>query len=329
MVVSLLLPLVGACGRTGLLPGERDDDGEPVAGAGGQSGAGGRAAAGSAGRRPIDPMGGFGAGGMAGVAGAGAGGVAAAAGTAGSGGQPHQSLYCDARERAVLYLLSEQAVLLRIDADTLEPLGEVQVGLNAVNSLAVTASGTVYAAAGLALYRVDALSGQALNVGLDVGGFTGDASLTIGYAPVDPVIFGEALLVAHADAAQEIDLYVAPLQSFVPLWRHHFDDLTEYPEPVVDPSGRTFAMISEGFVEYDPGTLTKLGTLPVPGLPQAWSGDSAYLAGYLFAVYAENAALTRIYRAQVMPDLEDSPIQELGTLPVRIIGAGAACEARP
>jgi hypothetical protein len=228
----------------------------------------------------------------------------------------------------VLYLLSDQSTLLRVDADTLEWLGEVQVGVSALNSLAVTANGTVYATAGLELYRVDPLSGQAVNVGLDVAGFSGGTSLTIGYAPVDPVIFGEALLIAHADSAGEIDLYVVPLQSFVPLWRHHFDDLDENPEAVVDPAGRTFALISQGFVEYDPGTLTELASLAVPGLPQAGSGDSAYLSGYLFAVYAQRSGGSRLYRVQVLLDLDDSPIHELGTLPVAIVGAGAACEER-
>lgn len=324
-VVAVLcaLVLVSGCGRTELLPG---DDGYPVkpgAGAGGQGGAGGRGQGGSAGRRPIDPMGGVGGG----VAGGGAAGVA---GMAGAGGQPNRSLFCDASQRAVLYLLSDQSALFRIDADTLEPLGEVQVGISGANSLAVTANGTVYATAGLALYQVDALSGQAVNVNLVVANLSGDFSLTIGYAPVDPVLFGDALLLAHADPTGEIDLYAVPLQSsFVPLWRHHFDDLDEYPEPLVDPTGRTFAMISEGFVEYDPGTLTKLGTLPVPGLPQAWSGDSAYLSGYLFAVYAESASSSRIYRAQVVANLGDSPINELGNLPIAVVGAGATCEERP
>lgn len=324
--VSCALALVSACGRTGLLPAARDDDGQSGAGAGGQGGAGGLGQGGSAGRRPIDPMGGAGAGGVGGVA---AGGVAGVAGIAGAGGQPNRSLFCEASERAVLYLLSGQSTLFRMDADTLERLGQVQVGVSGLNSLAVTANGTVYATAGLELYRVDAFSGQAVNVNLDVADFSGDSSLTIGYAPVDPVIFGEALLVAHADSAGEIDLYVAPLQSFVPLWRHHFDDLNEYPEAVVEPAGRTFAMISEGFVEYDPGTLTELGSLAVPGLPQASAGDAAYLSGYLFAVYAESSGASRLYRVQVLADLEDSPIHELATLPVAIIGAGAACEARP
>lgn len=270
-------------------------------------------------------MGGVGPGGMPGVAGGGAG----AASMAGAGGAPQQSPLCDPGERAVLYLLNDLSGLLRIDADTLELLSEVQVGLDALNSLAVTANGTVYATAGLSVYRIDAVSGRAVNVNLDVAGLIGDVSLTIGYAPVDPVIFGESLLVAHADAAGEIDLYVASLRSFVPLWRHHFDGLSEYPEPVVDPAGRTFAMLSQGLIEYDPGTLTQLGSLPVPGLPQAWSGDCAYLSGQLFAVYAESASLSRIYRAQVAPDVGDSSIQELGTLSERIIGAGAACEDRP
>ena len=318
VAVSSALALCSACGRTGLLPGERED--EPVkagAGAGGQ-GTGGRGQGGSAGR-PNEPRGGAGAGG----------GAAGVAGVAGAGGQANPSLFCDAGQRAVLYLLSEQSRLSRIDADTLEPLGEVQIGLSALNSLAVTASSTVYATAGLELYRIDALSGQAVNVDLNVAGFTGDASLTIGYAPVDPVIFGEALLVAHADLAGKIDLYAVSLQSFVPLWRHHFDDMQEYPELVVDPAGRTFAMTSEGLVEYDPGTLTKLGSRAVPGLTEPWSGDSAYLSGYLFMVYIESSNSSRLYRAQVTLDIEDSPLQELGTLPAAIVGAGAACEARP
>jgi hypothetical protein len=228
----------------------------------------------------------------------------------------------------VLYLLSDQSTLFRFDADTLEPLGQVQVGISGANSLAVTANGTVYATAGLELYQVDPLSGRTVNVNL-VANFSGDFSLTIGYAPVDPVLFGEALLLAHADPTGEIDLYAVPLNSLVPLWRHHFYDLAEYPEPLVDPTGRTFAMISEGLVEYDPGTLTKLGTLPVPGLTQAWSGDSAYLSGYLFAAYAESSSSSRIYRAQVMADLGDSPLREVGNLPIAVVGAGAACEKRP
>jgi hypothetical protein len=266
-------------------------------------------------------MGGVG-GGVAGGGGAGVG------GTAGAGGQPGQSLFCDASQRAVLYLLSDQSTLFRIDADTLEPLGQVQVGVSGANSLAVTANGTVYATAGLELYQIDPLSGQTVNVNL-VANFSGEFSLTIGYAPVDPVLFGEALLLAHADPTGEIDLYAVPLKSLVPLWRHHFYDLAEYPEPLVDPTGRTFAMISEGLVEYDPGTLTKLGTLPVPGLPQAWSGDSAYLSGYLFAAYAESSSSSRIYRAQVMADLGDSPLREVGNLPIAVVGAGAACEKLP
>lgn len=315
------------CGR-GSLPGAGSGGGgSGGSGGSGQGGTAGRASAGDAGRggRPIEPMGGVSSGGLAGFAGEQA---AGSGGDAGAGGEGNASLFCDQNEQAVLYLLSQQDVLYRLDADTLETLSQVQLTVNGLNSLAVTRNGTVYATAGLELYRVSASTGQAVNVGLDVGGLSGTASLTIGYAPTDPVLSGESLLMAHLDLDQEIDLYVVPLSSFVPLWRHHFEDLLDYPEPLSAPNGRTFALVSDGFVEYDPGIYVELGTLPVPGLVGGWSGDSAYLSGYLFAIY-DQGEHSRIYRAQVMPQLEDSSMQNLGTFPAVVIGAGAACEDGP
>jgi len=104
--------------------------------------------------------------------------------------------------------------------------------------------------------------------------------------------------------------------------------MTDPPELVVAPDGRTFALHSESLVEYDPGIVSELARLPVPGPPD-WSGDVAYLSGYLFVVHAVNQSLSRLYRAQVMPDFEDSPIEEVGPIADFIIGIGAACEAPP
>jgi hypothetical protein len=354
LVVSSVLALAGACGRSSVDPGEcREpeveacvrDNGKPGVrqcfdgmwsecgrgslptsgsgggGSGGQGGTAGRSSSGDAGRGG-QPVAGAGNGGVAGVAPLG--------GEAGAGGEPLSSLYCDEGEQAVLYLLSDPDVLYRVDADTMETLGQVQVGISDVNSLAVTRNGTVYAASRLEIFRIDAFTGQAVAVGLDVSALDGDDSLTIGYAPKDPVLSGEVLLMAHKSVAGEVDLYAVSLNTFVPLWRHYFDGLDEYPEPLAAPNGRTFALLSGGFVEYDPGIYVELGTLPVPGLGTGWSGDSAYLSGYLFAIYGEDdGTRSRIYRGQVKPDLEDSAMQDLGTFPSDVIGAGAACLSRP
>jgi len=104
-VLVSALALSSACGRSDLLPGpDADADG----------GRSGRGFGGAAGSRPVEPMGGAGVGGVAGSAGT------PTAGVAGAGGQPQRSLYCAAGERAVLYLLTADEALLRVDADTLE-----------------------------------------------------------------------------------------------------------------------------------------------------------------------------------------------------------------
>lgn len=312
-----MLPVGGGGGSGGSGGGQSGAGGQPLGGAGGKAPIGG-AGAGGAG------AGGAGAGGLGGFAGMGP------AGAAGMGGQAPESLYCDEGERAVLYLLTDDPVLMRVDADTLESLSVATLNVVGLNSLAVTSAGVVYASAGLDLYRINAQSGQATKMGLDTTDLVGgETSMTIGFSPADPVLFGDSLLLAHADQNGEIDLYAVPLDTFSPLWRHHFDDLFEYPEPVVAPDGRTFALLTEGFAEWDPGILVELSSLPVPGLPEAWSGDSAFLSGYLFAAYAETDTLSRVYRARVMPTLKNSPITEIATFPAAIIGAGAACEQRP
>jgi hypothetical protein len=182
---------------------------------------------------------------------------------------------------------------------------------------------------GLELYRINPLSGQAVNVSLGDSAFASNGALSVGFSPADPVLFGDALLVAQVVLGEGVDVYATPVSSFLPLWRHRFEGATETPELVVAPDGRTFAQVSEGLVEYDPGILSELGRLPVPGLSEGWSGDAAYLSGYLFVIYAETQRLSRLYRAQVMPDLEDSPVEQLGPISDAIIGIGAACEALP
>jgi hypothetical protein len=107
--------------------------------------------------------------------------------------------------------------------------------------------------------------------------------------------------------------------------RKALTQLNEYPEILSTPEGRVFAMVAQGFVEHDPFTLAEIGTLPIPGIPADWTGDSAYLSGYLFGAYAQNGT-SRVYRAHVMPELPDSPLVTLTEYPAKVVGAGAACD---
>ena len=69
----------------------------------------------------------------------------------------------------MLYLLTEDEVIFRVDADTLETLTRVRVsGAGSLVSLAATSAGVVYATTelDLDLYRVDPISGEAVNVNL-------------------------------------------------------------------------------------------------------------------------------------------------------------------
>jgi hypothetical protein len=323
LALASALVLSSACGRTGLLQGHDGGDGGRGGAGGGGSGPG---FGGAAGGSRVEPQGGAEAGGVAGSAGAQTGGVA------GSGGQPQQSVYCGAGERAVLYLLTADGVILRVDADTLENLTRVRIDAPQLSSLTATDTGVVYATSvlGLDLYRIDPFSGQSVNVPLSESVFaSNNGALSVGFSPADPVLFGDTLLLAQLVLGEGVDLYATPVGSgFVPLWRHRFEGMTETPELVVDPEGRTFALLSEGFVEYDPGILSQLATLAVPGLAGR-SGDAAYLSGHLFAVYPVNQRLSRLYRARVMADLEDSPIEAVGPIADFITGIGAACEAVP
>jgi hypothetical protein len=321
-LASALL-LSSACGRTGLLPGY-DGGRDGPGGAGG--GSGGRGFGGAAGNGQVEPRGGAGAGGVAGNAGAQTGGVA------GSGGQPQPSLYCGAGKRAVLYLLTSDGVILRVDADTLETLTRARIDAPPLYSLTATDTGVVYATSvlDLHLYLIDPLSGQAVNARLSESVFaSNNSALSVGFSPADPVLFGDTLLLAQLVLGEGVDLYAAPVGSGrVPLWRHRFEGMTENPRLAVAPDGRTFALLSDGFVEYDPGILSQLAKLTVPGLAGR-SGAAAYLSGYLLAVYAVSQTQSRLYRAQVMPDLEDSPIEAVGSIADFITGIGAACEVLP
>lgn len=321
VALATALALSGACGRSELLPGdvEGSDGGRGDAAGGGR---GGRGFGGTAGSRPI---GGAGAGGAAGNAGA-------PAGAAGVGGQPPQSQYCGVGERAVLYLLAEDEVILRVDADTLETLTRVNVDPpTPLFSLAATDNGVVFATSefDLDLYRIDQISGQGTPVNLLDSIFGSNGALSVGFSPADPVLFGDTLLLAQVVLGEGVDLYALPVTGGAPLWRHQFKGMTEAPELALAPDGRTFALHSESLFEYDPGILSELGRLPMPGPLEVPSGDVAYLSGYLFTVHAVNQSLSWLHRVQVMSDFEDSPIEELQPLADFIIGIGAACEALP
>jgi hypothetical protein len=321
-VVALVgaLALGNACGgRSDLLPGDVEigEAGRGLAGMGG----GGRGPGGAAGSRPV---GGAGAGGASGSAGT------PTAGVAGSGGQAQESHYCEAGQRAVLYLLAEDEAILRVDADTLQTLTRVRIDPGVeMYSLAATDTGIVYATSVLDVYRVDPLSGQAVDVNLSKLAFASNGALSVGFSPADPVVFGDTLLLSQVVVGQGVDVYAAPVSSFTPLWRHRFDGMTENPELVVAPDRRMFGLLSKGFVEYDPGILSEVASIPPPGSLEGRSGDVAYLSGYLFAVYAINQSLSRLYRVKVMSVFEVSPIEELEPIPDFIIGIGAACEAAP